>query len=39
MNPRVEVSSVEEMRALVGEPTARVAKEMRPELRPVHPNG
>lgn len=36
MNTRVEVSSVEELRALVGEPTDRVAKKVRPELLPVH---
>lgn len=36
MNTRVEVTSVEELRALVGEPTDRVAKKVRPELLPVH---
>jgi PPOX class probable FMN-dependent enzyme len=36
MSTRVEVTSVGELRALVGEPTDRVAKKVRPELLPVH---
>ncbi|CAM3073153.1 hypothetical protein DFJ75_4122 [Williamsia muralis] len=36
MNTRVEVTSVEELRALVGEPVDRVAKKVRPALLPVH---
>jgi PPOX class probable FMN-dependent enzyme len=39
MNPmdrRAPVTDVDELRALVGEPTDRVAKKVRPELLPIH---